>query len=166
MRPDYQLAYVASAPLEADALATLENALSAYGEDCNGDGRVVFQVNAYVDMSISQDSDAAQYTAAAKVKLMADMENRESYFFILDDPETFHNNYQTLAAPDGSLAEYADEACWFAWVSCPVLAALDADQSSFSNLYFARRGFWEDRVCKNKEQCDALWDALTEGAKP
>ena len=164
IEPDYQFAYVGSVPLDDEAVSSLESALAACGVDCNGDGRVVARVVSYVDMAVSQESDAAQYAAAAQVRLMADLENCESYFFILADPETFHANYQILAQEDGRLAEYSDEARWYAWERCPALAALDIDQVHFEGLSFARRGFWEDRVCQYKEQCDALWRKLTEGA--
>jgi len=165
VEPDYQFAYVASLPLNDETVAALEKNLAACGEDCNGDGRVVVKVQTYVDMAVSQESDAAQYAAAAQVRLMADLENCESYFFILDQPKAFHTNYQILAQPDGSLAEYADEAGWHAWTDCPALTALDAPQSALADLYIARRGFWEDRTCKYREQCDAMWRVLTEGAK-
>ena len=159
VKPDYQLAYVASASLDDEIFSALENALSALGEDCNGDGRVVFQVHPYVSMEVAQDSDAAQYTAAAKIKLMADMEACESYFFICDNPETLHDNFDILAGADGILAEGEITPFYLACETCPALADLP-----LSGLYIARRGFWQDRVCKNKEQCDALWDRLTEGA--
>lgn len=163
--PDYQLAYAGSGPLDEGALAALEQALAVLGEDCNGDGRVTVRLNAYPDMSASQDSDAARYTQAAKIKLMADLESCESCLFILNDPETFHTNYQVLARADGELAEFGDEALFYRWEDCPALASLDVPQEAFAGLYIARRGFWQDRVCQYKPQCDALWDALTEGAK-
>lgn len=165
VKPDYQFAYVASAPLSDGTLSQLESALSALGEDCNGDGKTVVQIHAYVDMAVSQDSDAAQYAAASKVKLMADMEACESYFFICDDPETLHENFQILARPDGTLANNPEEALWHRWTDCPALASLDVNQEELTDLYLARRGFWGDRVCANVEQCDALWEALTEGAE-
>ena len=166
IKPDYQVAYVASAPLDDATIAAVESAFASYGEDCNGDGRVTVQVHAYVDMADSQDSDAARYAAAAKVKLMADMEARESYFFILDDPETFHANYQILADADGALAERFEDCLCYPWDGCPALATINAENIELSELYFARRGFWGDRVCANRAECDALWNALTEGAKP
>ena len=165
IEPDYQFAYVASLPLSDETVAALEKSLAAYGEDCNGDGRVVVKVQTYVDMAVSRESEAAQYAAAAQVRLMADLENCESYFFILDHPETLHENYQILSREDGALAEYADQACWYAWESCPALTALDADQTALEGLSIARRGFWEDRTCRYREQCDELWRVLTEGAK-
>ena len=166
VRPDYQLACVVSAPLGDGTLAALERALAACGEDCNGDGRVVFRVHPYVDMAASGDSDAARYAAAAKVKLMADMEACESYFFLCDDAEALHANYDILARPDGAIAGVGDPLGAHRWADCPALAALAVDPAELSGLTFARRGFWQDRTCAYREQCDALWDKLTEGAEP
>lgn len=163
VKPDYQLAYVASAPLEDEAMAALEAALAELGGDPNGDGRTVCQVNAYVDMAASADRDQPGYAYAANVKLMADLEGCESYFFICDDPETLHANYDILAAADGAIAEAGKAVDYRAWESLPALAGLDVNQEELTGLYLARRGFWQDRVCKHKDGCDALWDALTEG---
>lgn len=160
VRPDYQLAYVAAAPLDDATLTALEAALAALGEDCDGDGRVLVQAHPYVSMTAAQDSDAARYAAAAKVRLMADMEGCESYFFICDDHETLHENYGILADVDGKLAEGQTEPFFIPCKDCPALAELD-----LSGLYIARRGFWQERTCKYKEQCDALWGRLTEGAR-
>lgn len=161
--PDYQLAYVASAPLSDGTVAALEKTLAALGEDCNGDGRGVFKVNSYVDMAASPDNDQPGYAYAANVRLMADLEASESYFFICDAPETLHANYDILANADGDIAGAGEAVDARPWESLPALAALDVDQSEMAGLYLARRGFWGDRVCKHKAQCDALWDAMTEG---
>ena len=159
VEPDYQLACVVSTPLSDDALTALENRLTALGEDCNGDGRVVFRINAYVDMADSPDGDQPGYAYAASVKLMADLESCESYFFICDDPETLHANYDILARADGEIAGPSDA------LDCHLaLEVLAADHPELQGLYLARRGFWQDRVCKHREQCDALWIKLTEGS--
>ena len=159
VKPDYQMACVVSSPLSDEALAALENRLAALGEDCNGDGRVVVQVHPYVDMADSPDGDQPGYAYAASVKLMADLEACESYFFICDDPETLHGAYEVLARRDGEIAEPDDALEYY-----PALEVLAADHPELSGLYLARRGFWQDRVCKYREACDALWDKLIEGA--
>lgn len=156
--PDYQMACVVSSPLSDEALAALENRLAALGEDCNGDGRVIVQVHPYVDMADSSDSDQPGYAYAASVKLMADLEACESYFFVCDDPETLHANYDILANASGAIAGPSDA------LDCRlVLDALAADHPELQGLVFTRRGFWQDRTCKYKDQCDALWAKLTEG---
>ena len=156
VKPDYQLACVVSSPLSDDALAALENRITALGEDCNGDGRVVVQIHPYVDMANSPDGDQPGYAYAARVKLMADLEACESYFFICDDPETLHDNYDVLANASGEIAGPSEA------IDCrPVLDALAADHPQLRGLYLARRGFWRDRTCQYREQCDALWAKLS-----
>lgn len=132
VHPDYQIAYAASVPLSEDENALWEAKLSALGLDCNGDGKVVIQVNQYI---FSQED--AMYTAANNVKLMADLDSCESYFFLLKDPEAFQESYEVLQED------------WF-----PVE----------NGLYLARRTFYEDRVSKNVEDCDALWKRLLKEA--
>lgn len=179
VRPDYQVAYVASAPLPEDTVAALESAFAALGEDVNGDDKVVVQLNQYVSDG-SDSNEAAAYTAANEVKLMADLEHGDSCFFILESPETFQINHQILRRLDGTLPagyESSFEDCYLAWRNCPVLSSMKLgaysttilgeavsgdSQRLLSELYFARRGYWAEN--KNAPQYDALWDILTKGA--
>lgn len=132
VHPDYQIAYVGAAPLDQEDTAAWETRLSALGSDCNGDGKIVIQLNQY--LFVRED---AMMTAAANVKLLADLDARESYFFLLEDPEKFQADYEILRED------------WF-----PVE----------SGLYLARREFWEDRTAEYMEACDALWERLVEEA--
>lgn len=159
--PDYQLAYVASAPLSDKTLAALETAFSSLGEDLNGDGRSVFSVHSYVDMADSPDNDQPGYAYAANVKLMADLEACESYFFICDDAEKLHLNYDILARADGAIAGLSDPVDAYRWEELSALTSLNIPQEEMTGLFFARRGFWGERLCRHKEACDALWTSLT-----
>ena len=78
VRPDYQIAYVGGVPLPDAETAVWENRLSVLGTDCNGDGKVIIKINQYVT---PQNADDALYTYASNVKLMADLDSCESYFF-------------------------------------------------------------------------------------
>jgi len=168
--PDYQVACVAEAPLPEDAAAALEEALSELAG-----GKV--KLNQYLT---AETGDAALYASASAVQLMADLESRESCLFLLDDPETFQADYQILRNLDGSLPEEGEEKAFcLPWGDCPVLTALPLGEYSetvlgqeatgdcqalFSDLYLARRGFWDGRTCKDPEGCERLWEILTEGA--
>ena len=165
-RPDYQAAYIASAPLEEETVAALESALASLGEDCNGDGRVVFQINSYVDMAASGESDAAHYAAAAQVRLMADMESCESYFFLCEDPEKVQENYQILARADGELAGQGEAPGVFAWEAIRQNQGETLALPDLPGIFLARRGFWQDRTSAYRPRCDALWEKLTEGIAP
>ena len=78
VHPDYQIAYVGACPLSEQGAAAWEECLSALGTDCNGDGRVVVQLNQYPTGGNGGDP---MYAAASNVKLMADLDSCESYFF-------------------------------------------------------------------------------------
>lgn len=132
VHPDYQVAYAGSLPLAEEEQARWEARLAALGADCNGDGVVAVRLNQYP--AVRED---AMYTAAANVKLLADLDARESYFFLLEDPESFQADYEVLQED------------WF-----PVE----------NGLYLARREFWEGRTAEHMEECDRLWARLVEEA--
>lgn len=179
IRPDYQVAYVGTAPLPDDTADALQAALTALGQDANGDGRVVVQINDYAS---GGGVDGGEYAAASAVTLMGDIADCESCFFLLEDPEAFQRSYHILRRLDGSLPAETDrdyESCCLRWADCPVLArqalgeyhsSVAGQERSGSNqellggLYLARRGFWTERTAQNPEACDALWAAMTEGA--
>lgn len=166
IHPDYQVAVVAPAPLSQESLDAVKTALAGLGQDCNGDGRVLVGMNTYYDMSVSQDSDAAHYAAAAQVRLMADMESCESYFFLLSDPEKLQSDYQILARADGVLAASEEETGILPLEKISALAPLLESCPDLAGFALARRGFWQDRTCANREACDALWNLLTKEALP
>ena len=134
VHPDYQIAYMGAYPLSEEEAAAWEDRLSALGTDRNGDGRVVVRLNQY---PTGGNGDDLMYVAASNVKLMADLDACESYFFLLEDPEGFQRDYEILQAD---------------WV--PVE----------NGLFLARRVFWEDRAPENMTDCDQLWDAVNKEA--
>ncbi len=168
--PDYQAAYVAANLLPEDAAAALETALSELAG-----GKV--RLNQYLT---AQPGEAAWYASASGVQLLADLEACESFLFFTDAPETFQASYQILRNLDGTLPDEAGESAFcLSWNECPALAALEFGtysetilgqevtgdcQTLFSGLYLARRGFWNEKTCKNPEGCEQLWEMLTEGA--
>lgn len=179
--PDYQLAYVGSSSLPSDTVSALERAVAQLGTDANGDGQIVVKINQFVSADGSGSENAAMYTYASNVTLMADLSSCDSYFFLLEDPDTFQRNYQVLCRLDGTLPTEFDrdnESCYISWTDCPVLTGMDLgsysetllnqtmagdNQELLSHLYIARRGFWNNKAAKNMDECDALWIKLTNG---
>ncbi|MCD8353067.1 MAG: hypothetical protein LUC47_01950 [Clostridiales bacterium] len=185
VKPDYQIAYVGSSDLPDDTAEALTAALEALGEDLNGDGKVVVTLNQYCSSEDTEGDDtAAMQQYASEVELIADISDCESYFFLLEDPETFQTNYQVLAEADGSCPEETDydwEDKVYLWSDCPVLDGLELGDYTESvlgetltgesrdlleNLYFGRRCFYEENsnTVDNQEGCEALWELLIEGA--
>lgn len=180
IEPDYQVAYVGSAPLPEETAAALETAFAGLGVDCNGDGRVVVRLNQYA-MGTDASGDT-MYAYANGAKLMADLDSCDSYFFLLDDPESFQKNYQVLRRLDGGDPGGHDcdmEACYLLWKECPVLRELalggytetllgqevsGSSQELLSSLALARRGFWTQKTSRYCDQCDEFWSVLTKEA--
>ncbi|MDE6590172.1 MAG: hypothetical protein K2K53_07505 [Oscillospiraceae bacterium] len=178
IRPDYQIAYVGDNALPDDTAAAIEAAFASLGEDLNGDGRITVRLNQYA----STGGFDAEMAVSAEVTLMADIMNRDSYFFLLENPAWFQVNYRSLRRLDGSLppeGDYSADGTYLAWGDCPALANMELGSYSYqavgntvtgssdelaAGLSVARRGFWTGESCKYPEGCDALWDKLVEGA--
>ncbi len=134
VRPDYQIAYVGSAPLPEEEAAAWEGRLAARGTDCDGDGEVTVQLNQYLTGLSETD---AMYAYAGTVKLMADLDECDSYFFLLEDPERFQTDYEILRED---------------WIPAG------------DGLFLARRDFWGERTAAHMEACGLLWEALKKEA--
>lgn len=179
VKPDYQIAYIGSKELPDDTAAAIEAGFTALGEDLNGDGRVIVRLAQY---SFAASGLGTETSMSSSMRLMADMAACESYFFLLDDPEGFQQNYGTLRRLDGSLPEEGEgasveETC-LPWSQCPVLAGMELGEYSYplisgmasgdsgelvSGLYIGRRGFWTNKTCAYPEGCDELWEKIVEG---
>lgn len=184
-KPDYQIAYVGKNPLPQDTVSALEDAFSSISHDLNGDGKVLVQINQYINPDKETNADASYYQYASEIELIGDITDCESYFFLLEDPETFQKEYQVLACSDGSCPEETDfsaEDKVFQWKDCSFLANLELgdyketylgqeqtgnNQELLSNLYMGRRCFYEKKTTDHQEECADLWKQLLfcEGGK-
>lgn len=184
-KPDYNIAVVAPYYLPDDTVMALQNALAAYGEDRNGDGKVLVALNVYtLDYTDSEtETESAAYrTMAGTTKLAADVQGGLSSIFLLYDPAGFEESTGTLRYLDGSLpAPDSDDDWWnmvYRWTDCPVLTALDLDayradtthaeggdsQEYLAPFYIGMRGAWNTATADNLAGGEELWQALTAGA--
>ena len=184
-KPDYNIAVVAPYYLPDDTVTALQNALAAYGEDRNGDGKVLVTLNVYTldyTDSETETESAAYLTMAGTTKLAADVQGGLSSIFLLYDPAGFEESTGTLRYLDGSLpAPDSDDDWWnmvYRWTDCPVLTALDlgayrADtthaegsdsQEYLAPFYIGMRGAWNTATADNLAGGEELWQALTAGA--
>ena len=156
-KPDYTLAYVGKNILTEETEKALISALQALGEDVNGDGEVTIELQTYVTSNNALDADTVEYNAAVSVRLLADLTDGDSVFFVTDDPEGLQATYQILAMPDGTQPE-EDDLSWegkaIALADLPTLNLGDA-----VGLYIGRRWFRDG----GKPTDDALWAAIIEG---
>lgn len=163
VKPDYQAAYAGTEPLSEEAAAALERILGELGEDANGDGAVVVQLNQYPSGGGTREERT--YAYAVNMKILADLEACQSYIFLLEDPEAFQVNFNALQPLDGSNRESAEAGeCCVLWKDVPGAAELfsgeDEAWEQVSGLYLARRGFWTERTAENLPACEALWGQL------
>lgn len=176
--PDFQIAYVGETALPQDTITALESAFASIAGDFNGDGKIIVQINQYAKDSQSTDSDAVYYGTASEITLIGDISDCESYFFLMDNPESFQKEHQLLARPDGSCPDEADDSIddkVLLWADCPTLSEQELgsysvnvlgqyitgnNQDLLSGLYIGRRCFYTDARTDNAEQCSALWETL------
>ena len=132
-RPDVQIAYVGLHDLPADTVTALQDALTPYCTDVNGDGKVVVQVDSYtVDFDAENTSTDAYYQMAGVTRLSAELASGgKTYIFLLEDPEGFEKQTGALQYLDGTVDDDPTTANpdWhemvYRWTDCPVLAGLD-----------------------------------------
>ena len=178
---DYNVAVVAPHYLPEATQTALQDALAAYGEDRNGDGKVVVKLNVYT-MNFGSDDSDAYLDMAGTTKLSTDIQGALSSIFILYDPAGFQQTTGTLRYLDGSLPQSDADSDWwnmvYRWTDCPVLAGLDlgeyrADtthaqggdsQAYLADFYVGMRGAWNTGTEENLAGGEELWQALTAGA--
>lgn len=179
-KPDFQIAYVGKTILTEETISTLEQAFTSIGNDLNGDGEVLVQINQYISGIPNADAETAYYEYAGEISLIGDISGCESYFFLTDDPDELQREYQILADPDGGCPEemdYTTDGKVIAWPDCPLLYE-SADNSSapaqeqsensretLSHLYLGRRCFYNDKQTEHFEQCNALWNLIRSSAQ-
>lgn len=186
-RPDVQIAYVGTHELPVDTVNALQNALTPFCQDENGDGKVVVQVATYnVDFDVENESTDAYYQMAGMTRLNGDLSSgSKTCIFLLEDPENFEKMTGALRYLDGTTPEDQDDAAadWqqmvYRWTDCPVLTGLDlgnfegytaldditdTNQNALAHLYVGCRGVWDNDQAEAFADGFALWDTLTAGA--
>ena len=182
-----QVAYVGTSDLPTDTVTALQDALTPFCSDLNGDGKVVVQVDSYtVDFDAANESTDAYYQMAGVTRLSAELSSGgKTYIFLLEDPEGFEAQTGALQYLDGTVPDDPETpaADWremvYRWTDCPVLTGLDlgsyegltlmddvtgTNQSVLAHLYVGRRGVWDEKQVPTYEGCAELWDTLTAGA--
>ena len=192
-KPDVQIAYVGTASLPADTVTALEDALTPYCTDVNGDGQVIVQVDTYTidftgesESGDSLDTNAAYNQMAGVTRLNGELSSGSTTcIFLLEDPENFEKMTGALRYLDGTTPEDQDGAAadWqqmvYRWTDCPVLTGLDlgsfdgytaldditdTNQNVLAHLYVGCRGVWDNDQAEAFADGFALWDTLTAGA--
>ena len=171
-KADYNVAVVAPYYLPEDTVNALQTRLAPFGEDLNGDGKVVVTLNVYTLDYSDEDTDA-YLDMAGTTKLSTDIQGALSSIFILYDPAGFQQTTGTLRYLDGSLPQSDADSDWWNMVAGLDLGdyASDAVQSEsgssqelMSRYYIGIRGAWNKDSAGLLEGGEELWNKLTAGA--
>ena len=159
--PDYRIAWAGSTALSDEEEAAICQVMSSLGEDQNGDGEVTVEVLQYViDFEPDEETADPALSYSAQAKLMADLELKNCYLFLIEDPEAFQAAYGVLQYLDGSTPgeeENYEAARWeemcVAW-TCEGLA--------HGPVYLARRAFFQGESAAGLfPGSDALFEIMT-----
>lgn len=120
VRPDYQIAFITKDTYSDTAMAQIQSAFEAKGEDLNNDGKVVIQMNSYqiVGGSSNATGDNNYNTVLAGLaKAVSDCQTGESMIFITDDASfvtllpnvgsSFFLNYSDWSAVQDDMTDYS-----------------------------------------------------------
>ena len=155
--PDYQIGYFSDIYLNEQVELAIEERLSELGDDLNGDGQVVVQLNPYV----INEADPTSYTV--QVSMVGDMSVGISDFYLVHDPVEFQEEYGVLTMTDGSYFDVGmdPELCVRYHVKdCPVFDGLEFEE----DLYLTRRQFTKEEDLEAHAGAAGLWEAMTADA--
>lgn len=176
--PDLQIAYVGKSALPQDTLTALQEVFTSLADDYNADGEIIVKINQYIRDGETTNTEAAHYQYASEVTLIGDISDCESYLFLLDEPQDFQQEYQLLAASDGSCpgqADYSTGDKVIRWADCSILSEAEmgdyaevaagetitgSNQELLRDLYLGRRCFYTGKTTDNLEGCSKLWNIL------
>ena len=157
--PDYMIGFSSYAPLDDEIEMAIEARMAELGEDLNGDGKVVVQLNNFV---INPD-DPLSYTV--QISLMGDLSVGQSDYFLIDDPVKFQSEYGVLTMSDGSMFDEGmdPELCIrYALDDCSAFDDIETGQK----LYLTRRQFVKEEDIELHKAADGLWETMIAGAEP
>lgn len=146
--PDLQIAYIGDTPLPEDTAASIEDTFVSLAEDYNQDGTVLIEINQYITGASTGDAESLSYQQAVEIALIGDIEDRASYFFLMEDPGKVQREFQILAMPDGS---------------CPDEYDFSAEGKVIPwdfGLYLGRRCFYNEKRTLYADECSQIWDTL------
>lgn len=98
-KPDYVITVITENTLDSQFLDQLQSKLAAYGEDVNGDGKVLLYVNNYV---IPADLENISSASTGAMQLQADLETGSCVLFLCENPQyiqTTYNVFTDMNAP-------------------------------------------------------------------
>ena len=162
-REDYSVAWVGREYLPDETAKACETALAAFGEDRNGDGKVVVRLH-QIPLDLGEiarrGSTSGQQEHANILALNADLNSCQSVLFLLEDPQAFQTFSGALLYLDGSepLPEADD---WENMVLDWTQIFGSAPEGIEGPLYLGCRGCWKEEQREDWRASRQLWEKLS-----
>ena len=159
---DYSVAWVGRDYLSDETAAALEIALAAFGEDLNGDGKVLVRLHqTALDLReiARRGSTSGQQEYADMMALNSDLNCGQSVLFLLEDPQAFQAFCGALLYLDGSepLPEADDwENMVLEWTQ--IFGFLPEGMEG--PVYLGCRGCWKEEQQEDWNASRQLWEKL------
>ena len=160
----------APSDLPADTVTALQDALTPFCEDTNGDGKVVVQVDTY---NVDFDADECEHRRLQPDGRCHPAERRafqsggKTYIFLLEDPAAFESpapvRCNTWTAPSPTTPRPptpTGREMVYRWTDCPVLAGLEL--GDYDGLHPGGR---RHRHEPERAGCTCTWGAAASGTK-
>lgn len=165
-RADYTVCWVSATELDSGSVERITDALAAYGEDLNGDGRVHVELHRIsLDLGLILDrggSTEGEKEQANLMALEADLNIFQSGIYLTDNPEALQKWTGALCYADGTVPEAGAED-WenmaVSWRELPGLGEMPVD----GEFYLALRGCWNEEQRNKWERALEFWRAILEG---
>lgn len=112
VEPDYQIGILTETKFSDDAASILEKKIAQYGEDRNGDGRVVVRVNSYmIVMGENKPVSDPNLQMASVAKFLSDLETGDSIIFVTDKSsfESHQKTRQMFSNLNGTVPKHGEE---------------------------------------------------------
>lgn len=100
-KPDYRIGFVCAETLSDEAVELLEQQAARYGQDWNGDGQVVVQLNQY-PLSYTGEYDSPYTQMAGVSMLSSDLQDVDFVCFVVENAEKFIASADTILTLQGT----------------------------------------------------------------
>lgn len=144
VHPDYKVMVIGDIGAVNLDSEVLEQRLTEFGEDANGDGKVIVNVRSFMI------SGEVQSTNEEMIAISGDIGGGNCQIFILQDLEWFNGRFGII-----------EEGNYYKISQCPALQALGLD----GDYYIAIRSYGAEKQAKSNAHAQVLWEALTAGAE-
>lgn len=141
---DYQISWVGATALSQSEEESIITAVAEAGTDQNGDGQVTATVTQYI-INFQSDTDYVDSTVedsySYTLKLIAQLQTKDCYLFLMDDPEQLQFTTGLLRYLDGSIPGEEDNYQYLRWEEMCVPWNCDGFART---AWLGRRGLFEE----------------------